>query len=632
MKKIVTIVVFLISMVSTLICQNSIVGDGFGGRSWYKPCNISAGSYTAFTTCDGELYGWGTNPETIKLIGYSADGYYKPKPVYGLKNIKYHAGGYFMTAINYNDSAFVWETFDQTKPTPVMANVKYSDGGFYSGAIVAKSGKAYIVSSKSFFNVMDYIQYSSRDTVGDFMIQDVPIGQPIVRCAVGIYSYYFLTNAGDVYVINYNKDTPALAKPVLIKQLKNIVDIKTTSYGSLALDSGGRVYIWNKNPFNPVRKFSDCVAISGRCDGYVALVLAENGYCYSIDFPAKNKIIEVADSIVDIMAGETYFYLLNDKNKFSYHQTRETRSIKDNVGSLLIGEDFSLPEHCVNSPIGSFICKGDSLKVGNAILKQSGFHSVMIGNELKIVKLTAWDTLTTRKSIYHCFQDDNGPNRFDTFRYQLTDSTCVSVIEKIIVRPENSWGDTLVSCGGFVLDHLGDLVLNDTSYSHIYKSFSGCDSTIHTVVKIFKPQDSQIQRKICRRDSVIVANQVYKNLGLYYDTIRNQMGCDSIRYKIQILDTLCRPTVYIPDAFTPNDFGPSANNLFKPSLEKVTDFSMVIYNRWGEKIFQTTETALGWDGDFQGKPSPDGVYIYVIKAKFYDGETYELKGTFILIR
>ena len=48
-------------------------------------------------------------------------------------------------------------------------------------------------------------------------------------------------------------------------------------------------------------------------------------------------------------------------------------------------------------------------------------------------------------------------------------------------------------------------------------------------------------------------------------------------------------------------------------------FNCLIYNRWGEKIKELKDITEGWDGTFNGKPVPDGVYVYLIEVETQSG-------------
>jgi len=90
----------------------------------------------------------------------------------------------------------------------------------------------------------------------------------------------------------------------------------------------------------------------------------------------------------------------------------------------------------------------------------------------------------------------------------------------------------------------------------------------------------------------------------------------------------------IPNAFTPNNDG--VNDYFYPRqlLSKgVVGFSMIVYDRWGQKIFETTTTdGRGWDGKFNGKDQPMGVYIYQINAVLKNGRNESYSGNVTLMR
>jgi len=84
----------------------------------------------------------------------------------------------------------------------------------------------------------------------------------------------------------------------------------------------------------------------------------------------------------------------------------------------------------------------------------------------------------------------------------------------------------------------------------------------------------------------------------------------------------------VPNAFTPNNDG--LNDTFRPVVdyERVRMFSMVIYNRWGQLIFETTNPADGWDG----KDAPSGVYSWVISYSDMVGKVAKMRGSVTLVR
>ncbi len=91
--------------------------------------------------------------------------------------------------------------------------------------------------------------------------------------------------------------------------------------------------------------------------------------------------------------------------------------------------------------------------------------------------------------------------------------------------------------------------------------------------------------------------------------------------------------IHMPNAFTPNNDG--YNDSFGPVnifTDESADYLFVIYNRWGEKVFETTGINNSWDGQYKNQPSPLGVYVYLIHYISPEGLKFEKKGTVTLLK
>jgi len=107
----------------------------------------------------------------------------------------------------------------------------------------------------------------------------------------------------------------------------------------------------------------------------------------------------------------------------------------------------------------------------------------------------------------------------------------------------------------------------------------------------------------------------------------NEQGCsDSATVTILVDDRL-----FVPNAFTPNNDG--LNDVFR-----INNFgyravaTMRIFNRWGQKVFETFDGTRGWDGTFNGRPADVGTYYYQIHLSMNDGSLNLLKGEVSLVR
>lgn len=90
-------------------------------------------------------------------------------------------------------------------------------------------------------------------------------------------------------------------------------------------------------------------------------------------------------------------------------------------------------------------------------------------------------------------------------------------------------------------------------------------------------------------------------------------------------------TLIMPNAFSPNN--DKINDVYKvKSYQNIVEFHAYIFNRWGQKLYEWTDPADGWDGTYHGKDVKDGVYFVLVKAKGADGRTYNIRRDVNLLR
>lgn len=78
-----------------------------------------------------------------------------------------------------------------------------------------------------------------------------------------------------------------------------------------------------------------------------------------------------------------------------------------------------------------------------------------------------------------------------------------------------------------------------------------------------------------------------------------------------------KPSVkyYIPNAFTPN--GDGLNETFGIIGTGITDYTLQVFNRWGNLIFESNDVSVQWDGTYKNEPVPMDTYVYKINGKGY---------------
>lgn len=113
-----------------------------------------------------------------------------------------------------------------------------------------------------------------------------------------------------------------------------------------------------------------------------------------------------------------------------------------------------------------------------------------------------------------------------------------------------------------------------------------------------------------------------------YTITTNLGGCIGIDTVTVIVDILCGE-LYIPTAFSPNDDG--QNDILYVMGNCITNLQFAIFDRWGEKVFETTDPANGWDGTFNGKKLNPAGFAYYLKATV-KGEDVSKKGNISIVK
>jgi gliding motility-associated-like protein len=185
--------------------------------------------------------------------------------------------------------------------------------------------------------------------------------------------------------------------------------------------------------------------------------------------------------------------------------------------------------------------------------------------------------------------------------------------EFIICRPLGTPVLTIDSAGVNVIRFAWAPVTNATSYlvsrngTYWDPPSSGPKGTTHTITGLYGSDTTTL---------------IVQAIGTRWDC----PPAYSQRVKAQTLSD----QVFIPNTFTPN--GNQTNDVFKVYSNMIKTMRLMVFNQWGMKVFETTDATTGWDGTYQGKPQPVGVYIYVASIQLTDNRNITKKGSFNLVR
>lgn len=122
---------------------------------------------------------------------------------------------------------------------------------------------------------------------------------------------------------------------------------------------------------------------------------------------------------------------------------------------------------------------------------------------------------------------------------------------------------------------------------------------------------------------------IYNSNGTYtIMLIATNGSCSDTTYAtIVINDDL---SIEIPNVFTPN--GDGANDFFKIKSTGAKEISLTIFNRWGEKLYESSGVEVSWDGFNNGKKVSDGNYFYFVKAIGFNDKVIEKQGSLNLFK
>ena len=177
---------------------------------------------------------------------------------------------------------------------------------------------------------------------------------------------------------------------------------------------------------------------------------------------------------------------------------------------------------------------------------------------------------------------------------------------------------------------------------------NGCSSTdsIHVNYIMIPHINLDASRVICLGEKVLLnpaidslwqlkwqdgsSNPTYTvtNPGTYSLLATNNCGSDYA--EIMLTEGNCH--VAVPNAFSPN--GDNHNDIFRVyGTDGMSDFRLVIYNRYGQMIFETTDKNAGWNGKFNQQDCPGGTYMYMLQYREWDKADLSIaKGTLVLVR
>lgn len=210
-----------------------------------------------------------------------------------------------------------------------------------------------------------------------------------------------------------------------------------------------------------------------------------------------------------------------------------------------------------------------------------------------------WLDATSAGAVYQ-WQDGSG-----SARYHVTDSGIYSV------TVSNACRSASASVHVHINNVLTPMVMDTTV----------CDSI--TLGKAYNTDD-----QYSWQDGSAGAYFIADSSGTYFVRINGYCGAITDTFKITVEQ--CECPLYVPNSFTPN--GDGRNETFHPSSCATRKYTMRIFNRWGEQLFESNDINTGWNGSFEGSIVPEGQYVYEISGAAKGRGFFKKAGVFYVLR
>ena len=333
--------------------------------------------------------------------------------------------------------------------------------------------------------------------------------------------------------------------------------------------------------------------------------------------------------------GSTTQYSINNGSWTSsiplYNQNGPIQSIKVRCACAADSTELSKesktvttnPNPCksVVMHIDTSICEGQNILIGSNLYTTSGsFIDTLVGVGVcdSIINLS----LTVL------------PRILNNFSVEICEGSSVTVGTNVYTT-SGVYSDTLLSSSG--CDSVVNLTLSIRSLPDITVTVDKPEVISGTLVQLnvtgVQTQNYQWQ------PSSLVSNSTIQNPTAlidqstwFYVEVTDNLGCSNIdSVFVKVKDISCgEENVYIANAFTPN--GDNSNDLFLvKSILPLQEMELLIFNRWGELVFESKDQLIGWDGNYKGSPAVGDTFAYYFKG-ICEGTIIIKKGNILILR
>ncbi|HYG15826.1 MAG TPA: gliding motility-associated C-terminal domain-containing protein, partial [Bacteroidia bacterium] len=375
--------------------------------------------------------------------------------------------------------------------------------------------------------------------------------------------------------------------------------------------------IFLQNQYHKVSgTYKDTFATSKGCDSILTTILQVGSFLgFTVD--------------TTICSGDSIFLQNQYRSTAgSYQDTIASASGCDSIVTTML----QVVNDYINTTDTS-VCEGDSiLRFGNYYKLQGSYYDTLssTGN-CKTIEITNLSLIGRKQELLSSILCESDSLFFGEKYLKTTglyyDTTyngnCIDTLRilTLTVKPISVFTAEFKVCPGDSVFYLGQFFTQDTIFYDTLENSALCDSIVVTrisevgVPPVLADSAYYCENKLAEADP-----------GEYYSYLWNNGSTNRILntdvegiYSVQVTDTnnckftdsiiiteRCDPLIFVPTAFSPNNDG--LNDIFKIESYNITELKFIIFDRWGEILFESDKIAFTWDGTYKGIALPIGVY------------------------
>jgi gliding motility-associated-like protein len=403
---------------------------------------------------------------------------------------------------------------------------------------------------------------------------------------------------------------------------------------------------------------------------------------YSVTLPAANgcdSIINLNLTVSDILTTDLILVVCTGTvitvGNQSYNQTgiyTDTLTSAQGCDSV-INLNLTVTD-TITETISATICEGERYPAGNQVFDQTGTYTIALTasagcDSILVLSLTVLETVFETVNVTICSGDSVtiGNQIFkDEGNYAVlleSAAGCDSTVNLnlTVIQPKTTAVQESI-CEGTSITIGNETFAEEGNYTINLIAADGCDSivslslTVNSLPIIDAVTDKvavlpgeQVQLDVIAGNAYLynwTPADAVSNAGIANPTAvvntptwfvvtatDRQTDCEAVDSVFVDIENLpcTKENIFIPNAFSPN--GDGVNDIFIPrsSIEFIS-IQLLIYDRWGIKVFESTTVAEGWNGEYKNQPAQPDAYGYYFIGECAEGEKITLKGNVTLLR